>query len=68
VVLKFDSKYDHSSFSRPKAMEALKKAALFSEKHGVLARVWHSMAPQKTPIYIRDPSESSGWRFLFKFD
>ena len=49
-------------------MEALKKAALFSEKHGVLARVWHSMAPQKTPIYIRDPSESSGWRFLFKFD
>ena len=64
VVLKLDLKNAHNSFSRPKTMAALKKAALSSEKHAMLARAWHAMTFQKNPIYIRDPSETNGWRFL----
>ena len=42
-------------------MAALKEAALSSEKQAILARAWHAIAPQKNPIYIRDPSESNCW-------
>ena len=64
VVIKLDLKNAHNSFSRPKTMAALKKAALSSDKHAMLARAWHAMTFQKNPIYIRDPSETNGWRFL----
>jgi len=51
VVLKLDLKNTRSSFSRPKTMAALKKAALSSGKNAMLSRAWHAMTFQKNPIF-----------------
>ena len=64
VALKLDIRNAHNSFSRPAAMAALKLAAATSDSHAMLARAWHAMTFQKNPIYIRDPSAATGWRFL----